>query len=106
MTGHIYLDIIVEQFVPFCKGSMGAEFVFMDGNARPYRANIVNEWLDSQNITCMKEFKEMYSKLDEEEQKELKDCLNKVLEIVLSEIGEIPEECEGKTGEWMDYLTE
>ncbi|GFT91988.1 hypothetical protein NPIL_4371 [Nephila pilipes] len=52
------------------------------------------------------EFRKMYSELDEEEQKELKDCLNKVLEIVLSEIGEIPEECEGGTQAWVDYLTD
>ncbi|GFS99184.1 transposable element Tc3 transposase [Trichonephila clavipes] len=30
---------------------MGAEFLFMDGNARPHRANIVDECLQSEDIT-------------------------------------------------------
>ncbi|GFY06546.1 transposable element Tcb1 transposase [Trichonephila clavipes] len=32
---------------------MGAEFLFMDDNARPYRANIVDECLQSEDITHM-----------------------------------------------------
>ncbi|GFU69290.1 transposable element Tcb1 transposase [Trichonephila clavipes] len=32
---------------------MGAEFLFMDDNARPHRANIVDECFRSENITCM-----------------------------------------------------
>ncbi|GFW66096.1 transposable element Tcb1 transposase [Trichonephila clavipes] len=32
---------------------MGAEFLFMDDNARPHRANIVDECLQSEDITCM-----------------------------------------------------
>ncbi|GFW61829.1 hypothetical protein TNCV_4668541, partial [Trichonephila clavipes] len=30
---------------------MGAEFLFMDDNARPRRANILDECLQSENIT-------------------------------------------------------
>ncbi|GFV29263.1 uncharacterized protein TNCV_4602951 [Trichonephila clavipes] len=30
---------------------MGAEFLFMDDNARPHRANIVDECLQSEGIT-------------------------------------------------------
>ncbi|GFV54297.1 transposable element Tcb2 transposase [Trichonephila clavipes] len=30
---------------------MGAEFLFMDDNARPHRENIVDEWLQSEDIT-------------------------------------------------------
>ncbi|GFX20044.1 transposable element Tcb1 transposase [Trichonephila clavipes] len=30
---------------------MGAEFLFMDDNARPHRANIVDECLQSEDIT-------------------------------------------------------
>ncbi|GFT89703.1 transposable element Tcb1 transposase [Trichonephila clavipes] len=30
---------------------MGAEFLFMDDRARPHRANIVDECLQSENIT-------------------------------------------------------
>ncbi|GFV70787.1 cubilin [Trichonephila clavipes] len=51
MTGHIYRDVILEQHVRLFRGAMSAEFQFMDDNARPYRANIVDECLQSENIT-------------------------------------------------------
>ncbi|GFT97659.1 hypothetical protein NPIL_145901, partial [Nephila pilipes] len=51
------------------------------------------------------EFKETYSKLDEEEQKELKECLQKIVEIISNEVREIPEGCEGRTEAWFDSLT-
>ncbi|GFW97790.1 transposable element Tcb1 transposase [Trichonephila clavipes] len=41
-TGHIYRDVILEQYVRLFRGAMGAEFLFMDDNARPHRANIVD----------------------------------------------------------------
>ncbi|GBN84019.1 hypothetical protein AVEN_128407-1 [Araneus ventricosus] len=34
-----------------CFGRQGAEFLFMDDNARPHRANIVDECLQSEDIT-------------------------------------------------------
>ncbi|GFX35321.1 transposable element Tcb1 transposase [Trichonephila clavipes] len=43
MTGHIYRDVILEQHVHLFRGAMGAEFLFMDDNARPHRANIVDD---------------------------------------------------------------
>ncbi|GFX81758.1 transposable element Tcb1 transposase [Trichonephila clavipes] len=42
MTGHIYRDVILEEHVRLFQGAMGAAFLFMDGNARPHRANIVD----------------------------------------------------------------
>ncbi|GFX21364.1 transposable element Tcb1 transposase [Trichonephila clavipes] len=42
MTGHIYRDVILQQHVRLFRGVMGAKFLFMDGNARPHRANIVD----------------------------------------------------------------
>ncbi|GFV04267.1 transposable element Tcb1 transposase [Trichonephila clavipes] len=51
MTGHIYRDVILEQHVRFFRGAMGTEFLFMDDNARPPRANIVHEFLQSEDIT-------------------------------------------------------
>ncbi|GFV31764.1 transposable element Tcb1 transposase [Trichonephila clavipes] len=51
MTGHIYRDVIPEQHVRLFRGAMGAEFLFMDDNARPHRANIVEECLRSEDIT-------------------------------------------------------
>ncbi|GFW70179.1 transposable element Tcb1 transposase [Trichonephila clavipes] len=59
MTGHIYRDVILEQHVRLFRGAMGAEFLFMDDNARPHRANIVGqcfsncECLQSEDITRM-----------------------------------------------------
>ncbi|GFX84708.1 transposable element Tc3 transposase [Trichonephila clavipes] len=53
MTGHIYRDVILEQHVHLFRGAMGAEFLFMDDNARPHRANIVDECLQSEDMTRM-----------------------------------------------------
>ncbi|GFY25730.1 transposable element Tcb1 transposase [Trichonephila clavipes] len=44
-------DIILEQLVRLFRGTMGTEFVFMDDNTRPHHANIVNECLQSEDIT-------------------------------------------------------
>ncbi|GFU34569.1 cubilin [Trichonephila clavipes] len=52
MTGHIYRDVILEH-VHLFRGEMGAEFLFMDDNAHPHRANIVDECLQSEDITRM-----------------------------------------------------
>ncbi|GFT14993.1 transposable element Tcb2 transposase [Trichonephila clavipes] len=53
MTGHICRDVILEQHVRLFRGAMGAEFLFMDDNARLHRANIVDECLQSEDITRM-----------------------------------------------------
>ncbi|GFY18510.1 transposable element Tcb1 transposase [Trichonephila clavipes] len=50
MTGHIYRDVILEQHVRFFRGTMGAEFLFIDDKARSHRANIVDECLQSEDI--------------------------------------------------------
>ncbi|GFW80233.1 transposable element Tcb1 transposase [Trichonephila clavipes] len=53
MTGRIYRDVILEQHVRLFRGAMGAEFLFMDDNARPHRADIVDECLQSDDIIRM-----------------------------------------------------
>ncbi|GFW34155.1 uncharacterized protein TNCV_288371 [Trichonephila clavipes] len=53
MTSHMYRDVILEQHVRLFRGAMGAEFLFMDDNARPHHANIVDECLQSEDITSM-----------------------------------------------------
>ncbi|GFV69100.1 DDE_3 domain-containing protein [Trichonephila clavipes] len=53
MTGHIYRDVILEHNVSLFRGAMGVEFLFMDDNARPHRANIVDECLQSEDIPRM-----------------------------------------------------
>ncbi|GFW04488.1 uncharacterized protein TNCV_878571 [Trichonephila clavipes] len=40
----------LEQHVHLFRGAMGAEFLFMDDNARHHRANIVDECLESEDI--------------------------------------------------------
>ncbi|GFW78669.1 transposable element Tcb1 transposase [Trichonephila clavipes] len=45
--------LILEQHVRLFRGAMSAEFLFMDDNARPPRANIVDECLQSEDITRM-----------------------------------------------------
>ncbi|GFW78602.1 transposable element Tcb1 transposase [Trichonephila clavipes] len=51
MTDHIYRDVILEQHARLFRGAMGAEFLFKDDNARPHRANIVDECLQLEDIT-------------------------------------------------------
>ncbi|GFV59646.1 transposable element Tcb1 transposase [Trichonephila clavipes] len=51
MTGRIYWDVILEQHVRAFRGAMGAEFLFIDDNARTHRENIVDECLESDDIT-------------------------------------------------------
>ncbi|GFW39486.1 uncharacterized protein TNCV_3907951 [Trichonephila clavipes] len=53
MTGHIYRDVILEQHVRLFWGVMGVEFLFMEDNVRPHRANIVDECFLSEDITRM-----------------------------------------------------
>ncbi|GFU06787.1 DDE_3 domain-containing protein [Trichonephila clavipes] len=53
MTGHMYRDVILEQHVRLFRGTMGAEFLFMDDNTCPHRADIVDECLQSEDITRM-----------------------------------------------------
>ncbi|GFU92640.1 transposable element Tcb1 transposase [Trichonephila clavipes] len=53
MTGHIYRDVILEQHVRLFRGTMGAQFLFMDDNTRPHHANIMHECLQSEDITRM-----------------------------------------------------
>ncbi|GFU84771.1 transposable element Tcb1 transposase [Trichonephila clavipes] len=53
MTGSIYRDDILEHHVRLFRDTMGAEFLFMDDNARPHHANIVDEFLQSEDIIRM-----------------------------------------------------
>ncbi|KFM60006.1 Transposable element Tcb1 transposase, partial [Stegodyphus mimosarum] len=53
MTSQIYRNVILEQNVRLFRGAMGAQFVFLDDNACPHRANIVSECLQSDDISRM-----------------------------------------------------
>ncbi|GFY32148.1 transposable element Tcb1 transposase [Trichonephila clavipes] len=53
MTGHIYRDVILEERVRLFRGATSAEFLFMDDSDRLHHANIVDECLQSEDITRM-----------------------------------------------------
>ncbi|GFU82114.1 transposable element Tcb1 transposase [Trichonephila clavipes] len=53
MTGHFYRVVILEQHVCLFWSTMGAEFRFLDDSARPHRSNIVDDCLQSEDITRM-----------------------------------------------------
>ena len=48
LTGCHYRDEIVEAFVHSCSSFMGKDFVLLDGNARPYQAWVVNEYIEGE----------------------------------------------------------
>ncbi|GFW31857.1 transposable element Tcb2 transposase [Trichonephila clavipes] len=53
LTGHIYRDVILEQHLRLFRGALGVEFLFMYDNTHPHRAHIVDECLQSEDITRM-----------------------------------------------------
>ncbi|GFY14901.1 transposable element Tcb1 transposase [Trichonephila clavipes] len=52
-TGHIYRDVILKHYVRLIQDVMCVEFLFMDDSSRPHCANIVDEYLQSEDITRM-----------------------------------------------------
>ncbi|GFX42073.1 transposable element Tcb1 transposase [Trichonephila clavipes] len=64
MTCHIYRDVILEQHARLFRGAMGAECLFMDDNARPHLANIVDECLQSEDITRMDWTHQIFTRLE------------------------------------------
>ncbi|GBM75032.1 Transposable element Tcb2 transposase [Araneus ventricosus] len=53
VTGVRYRDEILEPYVRLFRGAVGSEFILMDDNARPHRALLVDEFLDSEDICRM-----------------------------------------------------
>ncbi|GFX58346.1 transposable element Tcb1 transposase [Trichonephila clavipes] len=53
ITGHINRDVILEPHIRLFRCAMGAEFLFMHDNARPHRANIADECVQSEDTTRM-----------------------------------------------------
>ncbi|GFV85154.1 hypothetical protein TNCV_4172071 [Trichonephila clavipes] len=51
MIGQIYRGVTLEQQLHLFWGPVGAEFVFMDDNARHHRPNKINECLQSERIS-------------------------------------------------------
>ncbi|GBO03371.1 hypothetical protein AVEN_182259-1 [Araneus ventricosus] len=50
VTGMRYRDEILEPYVRHFRGAVGPEFILMDDNARPHRALLVDEFLESEDI--------------------------------------------------------
>ncbi|GBN14676.1 Transposable element Tcb2 transposase [Araneus ventricosus] len=53
VTGMRYRDEILEPYVRLFRGAVGPEFILMNDNARPLRALLVDEFLESENIRRM-----------------------------------------------------
>ena len=53
LNGLRYRDEILNVFVRPYAGAIGPDFIFMDDNARPHRACVVNEYLQNETIERM-----------------------------------------------------
>ena len=48
-----YRQEILEPYVRLFRGAVGPQFIFMDDNARPHRARLVDDYLESEDIGRM-----------------------------------------------------
>ncbi|GBN23332.1 hypothetical protein AVEN_168337-1 [Araneus ventricosus] len=53
VTAVRYRDEVLDSTVKLCAAAVGPSFVLMDDNARPHRAAIVDDFLDSEGIAQM-----------------------------------------------------
>ncbi|GBN38940.1 Death-associated protein kinase dapk-1 [Araneus ventricosus] len=53
VIGVRYRDEILEPYVRLFRGAVGPEFILMDDNARPHRALLIDEFLESEDIRRM-----------------------------------------------------
>ena len=53
VTGDRYCQEVILPHVRLFRGAIGADFVFMDDNARPHRTAAVQQLLESEDITRM-----------------------------------------------------
>ncbi|GBO10113.1 Transposable element Tc1 transposase [Araneus ventricosus] len=53
VTGVRYRDEILEPYVRLLRGAVDTEFILMDDNARPHRAVLVDEFIESEDIHRM-----------------------------------------------------
>ncbi|GBN75652.1 hypothetical protein AVEN_90780-1 [Araneus ventricosus] len=56
VTGVRYRDEILQPYVRLFRGAVGPEFILIDDNARPHRALLVDEFLESEDIHRMDEY--------------------------------------------------
>ncbi|KAJ4427322.1 hypothetical protein ANN_24942 [Periplaneta americana] len=48
-----YRDEVLERHVQLFRGAVGLHFIFMDDNARPHKANLVDEYYEEEEILRM-----------------------------------------------------
>ncbi|GBM75723.1 hypothetical protein AVEN_92726-1 [Araneus ventricosus] len=53
VTGVRYRNEILETYVCLFRGAVGPYFILMDDNARPHRAHLVDDFLESEDIRRM-----------------------------------------------------
>lgn len=53
VTAQRYRDEVLEPYVRLFRGAAGPDFLFMDDNARPHRAHIVDDFLEEEDIRRM-----------------------------------------------------
>lgn len=53
VTGQRYIDEVLEPSVRLFRGAVGPGFIFMDDNAPPHRATLVDDFLESEDIQRM-----------------------------------------------------
>ncbi|GFU85132.1 transposable element Tc1 transposase [Trichonephila clavipes] len=53
VTGVRYRDEVLEPYVCFFRGACGSGFILLDDNVRPHRALLVDEFLESEDISRM-----------------------------------------------------
>lgn len=50
VTTQRYPDEILESYVRHFRGAYGPDFIFIDDNVHPYRANLVDDFLENKDI--------------------------------------------------------
>ena len=53
VTAQRYRDEVLAPYVRLFQGAVGEDFIFMDDNARPHRALLVDEFLEEEGIRQM-----------------------------------------------------
>ena len=53
LTAHRYLQEVLEPYVRLFRGAVGPNFLFMGDNARPHRAQLVQDYLETEDIQRM-----------------------------------------------------
>lgn len=53
LTGHRYVDLVLEPVVRLWRGAMGNDFIFMHDNAPPHTSRTSSDFLETEDITVL-----------------------------------------------------